>query len=165
MHNVVNTYWRKQKEKEAFDLSLYGYKIEGIKKYKQLVMKYPKTGYNWFLYARQLYYSNRLPEALESLNECRKYYVDNSVYKLKADIEYELNNYKTAEKNYLRAIYMVPNRMGSRFDLLNFYIARKDTTNAIYWANSILNMPVKVVSEKTENMQKVTKEILYGLQH
>ena len=81
--------------------------------------------------AQQLYYSNRLAEAKEILDNCRLYYVDNKVYKLKADIEKELKMYPEAEKSYLRAIYMVPNRMGSRLDLLNFYVARNDTTKAI----------------------------------
>jgi hypothetical protein len=58
---------------------------------------------------------------------------------------------------------MVPNRMISRKNLLDFYLERKDTTNAIYWANSIINMPVKINSEITRNMQQKTKEILLQL--
>jgi O-antigen ligase len=163
----INNTWkaadRKEIEKEAFAFARSGYKIKAIQKYKQVVGKYPATGYNWFSYAQQLYYSNRLTEAIESLQNCKKNYVDNKVYKLKADIELELKRYEKAEKDYLRTIYMVPNRMGSRFDLLNFYVLRKDTTKAIYWANSILNMSVKVPSIKVDTMLSKTKSILERL--
>jgi O-antigen polymerase len=165
----VNKAWnevnRKRLEKHAFELARSGYKTEAINKYKGLVEEYPANGVNWFLYAQKLYYANRLTDAYESLNKGMMYYVDNKVYKLKADIEQELNMYTKAEKSYLRAIYMVPNRMASRLDLLNFYMARRDTIKTVYWANSILNMPVKVVAERTSNMLKTTKEILSKIQN
>jgi hypothetical protein len=58
---------------------------------------------------------------------------------------------------------MVPNRMGSRFELMNFYLSQKDTINAIKWANSILKMPVKVPSERTAYMLKATRAELEKL--
>ncbi len=164
INNAWNVYKRKQIEKEAFELTQSGYKTEAIARYKTLIEKYPETGYNWFLYSQQLYYSNRLVEAKESLDKCRLYYVDNKVYKLKAAIEEELNMYPEAEKSYLRAIYMVPNRMGSRLDLLNFYIARNDTSKAVYWARSILTMPIKVLSDRVDNILRETKSILEKLE-
>lgn len=68
-----------------------------------------------------------------------------------------------AEESYKHAVYMVPNRMTSRFDLLNYYIRQKDTIDAVRWANSILNMPVKVPSMRTENMLKKTRLLLQEL--
>lgn len=164
INNAWNVYKRKQIEKEAFEITQSGYKTEAIARYKVLIEKYPETGYNWFLYSQQLYYSNRLVEAMKSLNTCRLFYVDNKLYKLKADIEQELNMYPEAEKSYLRAIYMVPNRMSSRVDLLNFYVVRNDTPKAIYWARSILNMPIKVPSDRVDNMLRETKSILEKLE-
>ena len=48
-------------------------------------------------------------------------------------------------------------------ELLNFYLERKDTANAIYWANSITNMPVKIPSKTTSSIQQNVKEILLKL--
>jgi tetratricopeptide (TPR) repeat protein len=158
--NTCKAVDKKRMQNYAFELARSGYKIKAINKYKQLLEKYPQTGHTWFAYAQQLYYSNRLTEAIKSLDNCKRYYTDNKVYKLKADIELELNRYEAAENDYLRTIYMVPNRMGSRFDLLNFYITRKDSAKAVYWAKSILKMPVKVPSSKVENMLRETKSIL-----
>jgi tetratricopeptide (TPR) repeat protein len=164
LNNTWKAVDRKEMEKEAFEFARSGYKKKAIQKHKQLVEKYPENGYNWFSYGQQLYYANRLSEAIECLENCTKYYVDNKVYKLKADISLELNKYEEAENDYLRTIFMVPNKMGSRFDLLNFYIIRKDTAKAVYWAKSILNMPVKVPSLKVDNMLRETKAILEKLE-
>jgi tetratricopeptide (TPR) repeat protein len=147
-------------EKKAFCLARAGYKTDAIKLYKQAVEKYPGAGYNWVLYAQQLYYANRLQEAYENLNKGMFYYIDSKVYELKAVIEQELAMYSKAERSYLRAIHMVPNRMGSRLNLLKFYVYHNDKTNAIYWANAILNMPVKVPSFKIDAMLQETKTIL-----
>jgi len=163
--NTAKAIGAKQIGKEAFELERTGYKTEAINKYRQLTAKYPEVGYNWFYYAQQLYYSNRLAEATACLDNCRKYYTDNKVYKLKADIELELKNYNAAEKDYLRTIYMVPNRMGSRVDLLNFYIKTKNSDKALYWAKSILNMPVKVRSDRVDAMLKQTKSVLDKLEN
>ena len=163
-YNTFHVVARKKMERRAFELARSGYKKEAIIKYQQIVKKYPNAGYNQFFYARQLYYSNQLLSALKILNEGREFYTDNAVYKLKGDIEQELGLFDEAEKSYLRAIYMVPNRMGSRYDLLYFYLNQKDSVKAAYWANSILNMPVKVPSERTERMLGQTKTILKGLQ-
>lgn len=75
----------------------------------------------------------------------------------------ELGNYKEAEKEYQISLYMVPNRMKSRYDLMNLYLQQKDTANAIYWANSILEMPVKIPSQVTRQLQIQTKGLLSRL--
>ncbi len=155
----ARTLQRKVAVKNAFELTRAGYKKQAVKDYEAIIKKHPKHGDIIYLYAEQLYYANRLPEALSTINKAKRYYVNNKVYKLKAKIEDELGLKNEAEASYLRAIYMVPNRMASRFDLLNFYLSQKDTLKAIYWANSILNMPVKVPSERTEIMLNETGEI------
>ena len=156
---------RKTMEKNVFEMARLGYRTDAINGYRKLCTTYPTVGYNYLSLAEQLYYSNRLDEALLTLEKGRKYYVDNKLYKLKANIENESGKYAEAEKSYLMAIYMVPNRMGSRFDLMNFYISRNDTVKAINWVNSIIKMPVKVPSERTENMLRYTKDILLKLEN
>jgi len=156
---------RKIMEKDTFKLAMAGYKSKAIERYRKLSNYYPVNGHNSFLLAQQLYYSNRLDDALPILLEARKNYVDNEVYRLKGQIENESGKYKEAEKSYLRTIYMVPNRMASRFDLMKFYLERFDTTKAIHWCKSILTMPVKVPSERTKNMLTETKEILKKIEN
>ena len=55
---------------------------------------------------------------------------------------------------------MVPNRMQSRMNLLNFYVEQRDSLNIRYWAKSIINMPVKIESETTKALQNRAIQIL-----
>ncbi|MCX6316001.1 MAG: O-antigen ligase family protein [Bacteroidetes bacterium] len=160
VNNAVDGFRIRRMEKEAFHLARTGYKDSALRKCEQLLKRFPNSGYNWYFYAEQLYYSNRLTEAYASLKTGMLYYVDNNVYRLKAEIEMETGRIKDAEKSYLRALYMVPNRMGSRIDLMNFYVMQKDTVNAVYWAYSIIHMPVKIPSEKTAHMLTLAQQML-----
>jgi O-antigen ligase len=156
-------YSYKFKSNQAFHLKRAGFKQKAIKEYAALNTSYINDGDALYSYAQELYYSNQLQLAKEVISKAKRYYTSNDVYKLSAAIEAELQNYIQAEKYYKTAVYMVPNRMISRKNLLDFYLERKDTTNAIYWANSIINMPVKINSEITKNIQQKTREILLQL--
>ncbi len=153
----------KRESNQAFKLKRTGFRQKAIEKYKHLNSSYIQEGNMLYLYAQDLYYINQLSKARETLSRAKKLYCTHDVYKLSAAIESELKNYKQAEADYITAINMVPNRMVSRSELFEFYLERKDTASAIYWANSILNMPVKVVSQKTQNIRQRTKGILKGL--
>jgi hypothetical protein len=50
--------------------------------------------------------------------------------------------------------------MVNRYDLLAFYVARRDTLQIRYWANSILQMPVKVPSPVTRSFRQSAAAIL-----
>lgn len=153
----------KRESNQAFELKRAGFRQKAIDKYEHLNSSYIQDGNMLYLYAQELYYINQLTQARETLNRAKKSYCTHDVYKLSAAIESELKNYKQAEADYKTAINMVPNRMASRNELFGFYLERKDTASAIYWANSILNMPVKVASEKTKNIRQKTKKILNRL--
>lgn len=149
-----------KKSKEAFQLSQSGFKNESLSAYSSLQKSFAKDETFLYAYAKQLYNSNRLAEAKNVLAEAKQYYTENELYKLSAAINYEQGNFKEAEKDYLMAMYMVPNRMISRYELYNFYLSIKDTTKAIRWAQSILSMPVKIPSERTATIQKMVKDDL-----
>ncbi|MBL7702964.1 MAG: O-antigen ligase family protein [Ferruginibacter sp.] len=148
---------------QAFELKRSGFRQQAMKKYNSLSKSYIQEGNILYMYAQELFSTNKLSNARQILNRAKKLYCTNEVYKLSATIENELQNYIQAEVDYKKAIYMVPNRMISRSELLNYYLERKDTANAVYWANSILNMPVKVSSIKTKNIQQRAGKILEGL--
>lgn len=148
----VIVYQRKAASEDAFELALTGQRKKAIWKYEQIINRYPGQGDILLAYAEQLYYSNRLQDALRVLEKARFFYTDNSLYLLKARIENEEGRFREAEKSSLHAVYMVPNRMASRFNVMNFYFSQHDTLNTLNWANSIINMPVKVPSGRTAFM-------------
>lgn len=159
--NSIKAVKRKSDVKKAFELSLIGKKSEALRKYEKVLSRHEGKGDVMLLYAEQLYYTNRLREALVILNHAKKYYVDNKLYRLKATIEAELGLFNEAERDFLHSIYMVPNRMTSRFELMNFYLNAGDSIKARNWAKSIVEMPIKVPSFRTELMLKETKKIYY----
>lgn len=150
----------KSRERKAFQFSITGKKRDALELYKKLATHYPAYGYNKYLYAEHCYYMNETERADSALAEAQKTYTDNKVYSLKARINVEKGNLKDAEQCFLKAIYMVPNRMASRYDIAQFYMENKDTAKALQWAYSIKNMPVKVPSEKTNWMLSRTDELI-----
>jgi O-antigen polymerase len=144
-------------------LNKAGFKTMALREYKYIYNWYCKSGSTLLSHAQTLYYTNNLLEAKKVLNEAKLYNQYFEVYKLSADIENELGNFKQAKLDYLHALHIAPNRMRSRKNLLDFYLMQKDTTNALYWAKSIMNMPVKVKSAITDDIQIRTKEILNRL--
>lgn len=160
---AVQDYHIHQHSKEAFELSQSGFKKEAAFVYAQLEKDYPGEFNFLYPYAQLLYYQNRLMEAQIVVAKAKRLFTDNDLYKLSGTIEYELGNYKQAEKDFKTALYMVPNRMRSRFELFNFYLNRKDTTQAKQWGNSILTMPVKIPSETTQNIQKQVQAMMVSL--
>lgn len=154
----------KKRENKAFQLSLSGLKTEALNEYKKLATQYPVYGHNQYLYAEHLYYMNQLVAADSMLTETLKRYSDNRVYSLKARICNEAGKINQAEKYFLKAVYMVPNRMTPRYELVNFYLENKDTMNALKWSYSVSNMPVKIPSEKTEMMKNRVNELIKKLQ-
>lgn len=147
----------------AFELKRNGFKQAAMEQYAYLSKWYFKDGSVGFQYAQELYYCNQLVNAEQVLNSTKKYYCSNEVYKLAAAIENDLHKYKQAEKDYKTAIFMVPNRIISRNDLLTFYLEKKDTANAVYWSGSIINMPVKIPSLITTHIHNKAKMIRLSL--
>jgi tetratricopeptide (TPR) repeat protein len=150
-----------RKNLEAFEFERMGYRQNALKVYKELGNSVIKDGNMLYSYAKALYYSNQPIRAAQVLKVAKKYYCSNAVYKLSAQINQELGNHHQAEKDYQTAVYMVPNRMISRYDLLNYYIEQKDTSNIIYWSHSIAKMPVKVPSQLAKGLQMKAKTILF----
>lgn len=160
VYNTVNHIIVSHREKEAVDLQMAGYKKESMIQYRELTEAGHLHGYIFYFLAERMFYSNELSEAYDNIKKCLKYYSDNNVYRLKAQIEEGLEKYAEAEESLKKALYMVPNRIGNRYELMKFYIARQDTVNAKYWAFSILNMKIKVPSYKAKLMVNATKDSL-----
>ena len=75
----------------------------------------------------------------------------------------ETRDFLNAEKHFLTALYIAPYRLQSRQDLLELYLKRGDTTKAKYWAQQIIDCPMKILTSKgiilKERSEKFLKEI------
>lgn len=72
----------------------------------------------------------------------------------------QIEKYDLAEKAYLQSINMIPNRMFPRYLLAKMYLQKQDTIKAKEIAKQIINMKVKVPSEKTKNMLNEMRQLL-----
>lgn len=141
-------------EQKAYNLDTSGMPIASLEKYKELSSSPFADGNLLFQYARKLFDANQLKEASTLLNQVKLKYPSNQVYKLAALVHQELGQAKDAEADFMYAVFMVPNRIVHRHDLLSFYVTRQDTMAVDYWSKSILSMPIKVPSTVTRNFQQ-----------
>ncbi len=74
---------------------------------------------------------------------------------------YETKKNEYAEKAYLTAVYMAPNRFSTRFNLLNFYTNTGQQTKALIASKAIMTLPVKLGSPQ---IKKETKKIMHNLE-
>ncbi|MEO6732315.1 MAG: O-antigen ligase family protein [Ferruginibacter sp.] len=145
---------------QAFQASTMGYRIKSLEKYQEIDDMFLKDGQVLFLYSKQLYYSSKLNKALQVLEKAKKYYSCYEMYKLESSLENELRLFSEAENSLKKAIYMVPNRMKNRFDLMKYYLERGDSISFKFWAKSILTMPVKTSSPQVDYMLTETIRLL-----
>ena len=71
-----------------------------------------------------------------------------------------LKKYDLAEKAYLNAINMIPNRMLPRYLLAKLYLEKQDSLKAKALAKQIIAMPVNSYSQKTLKMINEMNELL-----
>lgn len=149
-----------QKALSAYNLERAGFTKEALVQYKLLARSGITEGNVLYQYAQILYHTNQPAAARAVLIKAEQDYCSSNLYTLSGRVAYELQHYLQAEKDYRTAVFMVPNKMINRFNLLSYYIERKDTSNIIFWSNSILNMPVKVPSSIARNIQQNATSVL-----
>jgi hypothetical protein len=160
---VIGLVLFEQKSTEAFELARDGFKAEAEVVYKSLD-KFPFSDYNNnFNRAFSLYMRSELDSALTQINKSLGLAYSVEAVKLKADILFEQNKVKEAERLYKQVVYITPGKMLARETLFNFYLKIKDVKHAEYWGNSILKMPIKIPSERVntilENVQRSLEDL------
>lgn len=148
------------REQKAYYAVQSGLNQQALEDYQQLALSPFADGNLLFQYARRLYAANQLENAKAIMARVKKRYSSIDAFKLSALVHEGLNEYEAAGADYTSAVMAIPNRMVNRYDLLSFYIARRDTLQIRYWANSILQMPVKVPSPVTRSFRQSAAAIL-----
>lgn len=159
----------------GFSISQYFTDIVNFKNYKKLSHAKELSSASYVLESQKLYeeiypsmendidflkaYCNDMKEqddrkrtlfVYEHLLELR---TDYRLYFEYAKICEHLNLEDKAEKFYLRAMYMVPNRFLTRLELFNFYIKNRQFNKAKKLGEFTVNMPIKVPSVKIDEIR------------
>lgn len=134
------------KWKELVRLSSLGKIEQTIGGYSTLKEQWNNNTLFLYNYGALLFRLHKYSDSLNELKECEKYYNDYDVQLLIADNYSELNIDNLAEKHYLMAHNMIPNRFVPLLKLLHLYIKNDDHIQATKVANKIVNKKVKVPS-------------------
>lgn len=90
-----------------------------------------------------------------TLKKLIKTVASNNNYLRLANLYFIKGETKKAEKAYLLAVHMVPNRFRSRYALYNFYKATGQACKSVECAKEILALPVKIPSYEVERVKRI----------
>lgn len=111
-------------------------------------------------YGKLLAESGKHEESIAMLNSTASYLCDTSLYRSLGDSHTVLGNREAAEKFYLKAITIAPQRFRPRYNMVNFYLKEGDTLKALSMAKYIVDMPVRVRSEVVIRIQEEMQKLL-----
>lgn len=144
---------QERQKNKAITLSQTGHKRECMQMLGKMIRNGCKDGHVFYLYAKELYMAGQPDSALFYLKHSTRYINFLESCRLFAGIYEEQGDMINAERHYLRAVYMAPNRFESRFELVQFYTKYEHNDKAKYWACSILKLPVKIPSPRVSRIK------------
>lgn len=132
-----------------------------LKEAKEIMIKlYPSLS-NDVTYLREyndiLIGNGFLNQKVNLLKKVLTKYSDYQTFLKLGTVYQELGMYNNAEDMFIMAVNMVPNRFESKQMLFNFYFEQRRYKDATYWQNIILNMPVKIPSERVNLIKQAIK--------
>jgi len=114
-----------------------------------------------FLYMYGLFLRDRDLESSTALfEESAQHYASYQVFHQLAENYEKLEKNKKAKGAYLRAHFSMPVLLGPQLDLMEFYIRMEDQTEALVWANKILETPIKIDNYKARSIKKKAKNYI-----
>lgn len=116
------------------------------------------TGYGTFLLL-----NGDCEKAAAVLENARKYFISRNTMEILAGSNQQCGNTGKAIENYEWLSNYIPGRFTIKFKLLKLYKESGDKSRAKHMALYILNMPVKIPSEKVDNIKAATMSILHEL--
>lgn len=114
--------------------------------YGNLYGKLSENGLFLIDYGERLFIRGETEKSLAVLNRARSYIPCLALYMRLGVIYKKMDNFQMAEKNYLYACNMVPNRFRPKYALFELYRQSAQREKCIRLGNEIMAMPVKVPS-------------------
>lgn len=149
---------------KARTLRSAGYNYMALELYQGLFDNLNENGDYLLAYGDLLLVNKKPQEALIVLERATRFKTSNQLYLLLGENYEQLGEYAKAEKAYLTAVYMVPNRFKSRYILFRFYVHQGCSSQVRHWGNSILSLPAKVPSLQVNIIRENVLEELKNYQ-
>jgi len=146
--------------KNATELSSVGYRKLALMKMKKAYPMLQANGDYLFSLATIYASLNKEDSALIFLEKSAMSKNDYELHRKLGQLYLETGKQGLAEKHFLKAVYMVPNRFRSREMLVDFYVKTGNKEHAIYWAKETIQLKEKIPSETTKRIKGKMKGIL-----
>jgi tetratricopeptide (TPR) repeat protein len=102
-------------------------------------------------------------KAVEVLERAKQYFISRKTIEATGYAYWQLKNYSKAIENFEWLSNFIPSLFAPKYELLKLYNEKGDNENAKRMANIILTMPVKIPSDRVEQIKEDTKKILQNL--
>lgn len=112
------------------------------------------------MYIDILYNTGRTAELLNEFPKIHYYHCNQALHTTMAKAYNEIHDSINARKHFLTALYISPYRLQSRMDLLEFYKNIGNIPMAKFWANQILDCPMKIITTKGILLKKKAEAFL-----
>ncbi|MEO8819819.1 MAG: O-antigen ligase family protein, partial [Ginsengibacter sp.] len=99
--------------------------------------------------------------ALNILEESKKYYISSRTFASNADAYYQSGNIPAAIKNLEDLSNLIPNKFAPRYELVQLYYKSGEFVKGNQMARFILSMPMKKMSPEVILIKKETRKILF----
>jgi len=145
---------------KARSLREEGYKTDAYSLAFQSKFKLKSHPAFTLFYLDLLYETGRLDEAIQWEKGFHKYHCNQKAHAILAKCFAETGNFEEAEKHFYTSLYITPHLLQSRMDFVDFYGQQKDAVKAKYWAQQLLDCPVKMPTDKAWYLKSKAIEYL-----
>lgn len=111
-------------------------------------------------YGKSLAMADKHHQALDILKQARLYLSSSVIETAIGDCERKTGNYPAAEKSYLTAMYMIPNRFYPLYLLMTLYNDQGEKSKALIIARSIKTKKVKVPSKAVYEIKSYADNLI-----
>lgn len=133
---------------------------EAIKRYEKLYPEIEKDSPNLMIYAKSLALNGQHAKAIKIYEQALKYLSDPFLCN-NLGLSYQaIGNFNKAEMMYQKSSRMIPSLIYPRYLLAKLYIKNRELDKAKIIAREIVNLPVKVYSEASNEMQMEMTDFL-----
>jgi tetratricopeptide (TPR) repeat protein len=134
------------KYRQARMLAAAGYRQEALLVYRKLYPVLKEDNAFSRDYISALIQSGDCNKAIDEIKRVLTKTSNYIIYTQLADCCYKTGRFAEAESAYRQAVYLVPNRFTSRFNLFNYYQQTGQDAKALETGKDLLSMPVKIPS-------------------
>jgi O-antigen polymerase len=146
--------------RQAETFYLNGDYSESAKKLGSIYPQFRRNGEYLMQYAKSLSMTGNETPALDLLKQAKHYLNSSIIETAMGDCEKKLGNYINAERSYVNAMYMIPNRFYPLYLLMTLYSETGQTIKALKMAQTIERKKVKIPSKAIHEIKSLAHDLI-----